>query len=64
VPVDERLPRPREQVRIERALDDEAVLDEVRIGRRVDDRTIITAGAVAAVCAELVLFALVWWTRP
>ena len=37
----------------------------VRVGgRRVDDRTIITAGAVAAVCAELALFALVWWTRP
>ena len=33
-------------------------------GRRVADRTIVAVGAVAAVCAEVVLLALVWFTRP
>jgi len=37
----------------------------VRIGgRKIGDRAIVTAGAIAAIGAGIVVFALVWWTRP
>ena len=37
----------------------------VRVGgNRVSDRTIVAAGAVAAVVVSTALFTVVWWTRP
>jgi len=37
----------------------------LRIGdRRIADRSIVAAGAAAALIASSALFAIVWWTRP